>query len=439
MKNIYSRRQILEKGLGSLTGLSLLGLAGCQTSSDIPSVPIQNNIALSMVFWGPETRNKLTRQAIELFQKRRPTITISSQYSDFNTYFDKLDAKIKDGKTPDLIQMDMRWLSLYVRRGVLLDLTQLIYNQTIDLSDYDPLLLYASKANNTVYGIPMGGNYQAMYYNEALINKAGIGPIPKEMTWNEFAAYCTELSKALGNGIYGSSNNAGNITNFEGWIRSRGKELYTYDGKLGFALEDVTAWYSYWDNLSKKGGCLPLDMQASFDILGTPVDSSLIKGKAVFYYSYSNLFEAYQKATTLPLGLAMPPRGSTPNLYLKPSMLISIAAQTQYPIEAASFISFICNDLEGVKALNLERGMPGSAQARAVLSPQLTPIQRTITAYVEGVSRSDHVRLKAVLDPPGAGKVSNLLRDIAKEKRYINLSATDKAKTLYEEARMILV
>src|SRR5882724_10117603 len=117
MKTVYSRRQIMGIGLGSLAGLTLSGLSGCDapTATTTQSLSDQGPASLQMFFWGSATRDKLTRQAINLFHQRYPDTTIGSQYSGNDTYYIKLDKKIASGITPDLIQMDMRYIAQYVR------------------------------------------------------------------------------------------------------------------------------------------------------------------------------------------------------------------------------------------------------------------------------------------------------------------------------------
>src|SRR5579883_2204279 len=158
MSNIYPRRHIIKQGLSGLAGLSLLGLAGCDSTVATPVEP--DTGTLTMLFWGSATRDQRTRATFDSFHQQNQAYKITSQYFTFDVYFKKLDALIASGRAPDLIQMDMRYIAQYVRRRQLLDLTEIIYDQTLDLSDFDPLLLDSSKVNNTVYGVPLGGNYQ---------------------------------------------------------------------------------------------------------------------------------------------------------------------------------------------------------------------------------------------------------------------------------------
>ena len=428
-RNMYNRRNAIKLGLGSLAGLSLANLAAC----DVPAQPevATNSSSLRMFFWGSAKRDQLTTQAINLFHQSYPNVTITSQYSGNNVYYTKLNAQIATGETPDLIQMDMRYIAQYVRRGILLDLTEYIYNQIINLSDFDPILLDSSKVNNTIYGIPLGSNYQCLFYDKTLIEKAGIGQVPGNMTWEVFAAYTTALSRALGNGTYGASDASGNYDAFEIWIRQHGKELYTKEGALNFEQLDVVDWYQYWSDLRTNTGCLPIDIQAKLDLSGTPTDSSVIKGKTVFSHLFSNQLEAFQAATSHPLALAEYPKGNIPGVYLKVSQLLSISATTKYPTQAASFASFAVTDPGAVKALGIERGVPGSVASLAVLKPRLTPTQQNIVDFMSLAAASGNTRVKEVLDPPGAGQIADILQRVALEIGSGKASVSDGAKEFY--------
>jgi multiple sugar transport system substrate-binding protein len=274
-----------------------------------------------------------------------------------------------------------------------------------------------------------------MFYDTTQITKAGLGPLPENMTWETFAEYCTELSNALGDGTYGISDSSGNYDNFEVWIRQRGKELYTRDGNLNFDLPDAADWYNYWSNLRKANGCPPMSVQATLDLTGTPTDSSVIKGKTVFSHLFTNQYEAFQKATPHQLALSVFPKGSQPGVFLKASQLLSVAANTKHPVEAASFASFVINDAGAVKALGFERGVPGSAKALAVLQPQLTSTQQAIEAFMKQVTDSGNWRPKEVLDPPGAGQIADILQRVAVEIGQGKTSVSDGAKEFYAGAK----
>src|SRR5579884_529943 len=125
----YNRRQVCQLGLSSLAGLALLGIgagiAGCGSGGGAGGETLQ------LVFWGPASRNKLTRKAITLFQNAHSNITINSSFADFTSYWNKLDTEIAGGSIPDLIQMDMAYVAQYVKEGILPDLDSLIDRKSV--------------------------------------------------------------------------------------------------------------------------------------------------------------------------------------------------------------------------------------------------------------------------------------------------------------------
>ncbi len=388
-----------------------------------------------MFFWGSATRNTYTREAITAFQQSNPGVTISSQYTGNNIYYVKLDAQINADSAPDLIQMDMRYIAQYVRKNTLMDLSQSIYSQAIDLSDFDAALLASSKVNNSIYGIPLGSNYLCMFYDKTELAKANIGPLPTDMTWDTFATYTAELTNALGGATYGTADDSGNYDLFEIWIRQRGKEMYTQEGNLDFELADAADWYNYWSNLRKTKACVPANLQAKLDLTKTPTDSSVTKGKAVFGVLFSNQYDAFQAATPHTLSMLIVPKGNVPGVYLKASQLLSVSETTKYPDEAVSFTNFVINDPRAIKALGFERGVPGSAEARAILQPQLTPAQQVIAAFMTQVANSGETRPKEVLDPPGAGQIATVLLQVSQDIGLGKVSVSAGAKEFYAGAQ----
>ena len=77
---------------------------------------------LALTFWGNPTRNKNTQAEIEAYMKANPDMKIAAQPGEFSSYWDKLATQTAGGTAPDIIQMDMAYISEYGNRGALLDL-----------------------------------------------------------------------------------------------------------------------------------------------------------------------------------------------------------------------------------------------------------------------------------------------------------------------------
>jgi len=412
-----------------LVGIGALSLAGCGSGNGAGAAS-RDAIALQCSFWGSAIRADRTTQVIQLYQQSFPHTTISTWFTGFNQYWPKLATQISGGSAPDLIQMDMRYIDQYVRKGLLLDLSKFI-PQPIDLHGFNQVLLKGSEAEGAVYGIPFGGNFVSIFYDTVLLKRAGV-PTPDQLpewNWETYAEYTQQISKALGPGIYGSDDASNSIAIFEIFIRQRGKELYTNDGQRAFSKQDVLDWFSYWSELRKTGACVSPDLDVEHNG-ATPAQTTLVAGRAAIIFTTSNQLQAFQVSTPHKLALFTCPLSSgyrdTGN-YLKASMLMSASATTKHTTEVAQFINFLFNDAAAIQALGVERGIPGSASAQALLKPKLKPAdlyQLTLTNQVAAISRP-----KAVLDPPGAGEVQDLLTMIGQGLAFGKMSIEEAADT----------
>ncbi|HEY7419773.1 MAG TPA: extracellular solute-binding protein, partial [Ktedonobacteraceae bacterium] len=424
-RRMYTRRQAVQIGLSSIGSLALLDLAACGNIAASNT----GHDTLQMSFWGNASRNKLTKNAIQAFHQIHPNITINTWYEDFTVYFDKLNTQIASGSAPDLIQMDMSYLAQYDKQHLLLDLTPYINDKTIDLTNFDKNMMTSSEDKGTPYGISLGGNYECMLYDSNVIQQANVGALPTTMTWQEFGTYTGELSKALASKkVYGTADASGYMDLFEIWIRQQGKELWTTDGKVNYTVDDVAAWFNYWNGLRASGACVPAETQAA--VTGSGASASLLtKGKAVFDTTHSNQFVGFQTLVQHTLNFQQVPTGPKPGLYQKPSMLLSVAASSKYAKDGATFINFLINNTAGVRAIGLDRGVPGSTTSQAALQPTLSASDKKVVAYGSLVASSGQVNPKTVLDPPGASKILKALTNVAQQVSFGKMSATAGAQS----------
>jgi multiple sugar transport system substrate-binding protein len=430
-RHLYTRRQAVQLGLSSLGGLALLDLAACGSSA-------ASTETLQLSFWGNASRNKLTQKAIQAFQKKNSSIAINSWYAAFTIYFNKLNTQIAGGSAPDLIQMDMSYLAQFDKNHLLLDLTPYINNKTIDLSSFDQGMMKSSEDNGVPYGISLGGNYECMAYDTNLVQQAGLSAPPASMTWADFATYAGKLSKALSaQKIVGVVDASGYLDLFEIWVRQHGKELWTSAGQINFTVDDAASWFTYWAGLRSSGACASAEEQAS--VTGSGAATSLLtKGKAVFDITHSNQFVGFQALTQHTLAFQQIPTGPGPGIYLKPSMLLSISAASKHAKDAANFINFLINDPNGVRAIGLDRGIPGASTAQAALQSVLTSSDKAVLTYYNAVTSSGQTTPKLVLDPPGASKVIKALSTVAQQVGFGKLSVTAGAQAFVQQTQQAL-
>ena len=119
-----SRRQFLI-GAGLAAAAASGGFAACAPGSSGGGSQgggggQGNNLALA--WWGNPTRNKNTDAMIAAYTAAHPDVKISGQPGEFSSYWDKLATQTAGGTAPDIIEMDMNYISEYGTRGALLDL-----------------------------------------------------------------------------------------------------------------------------------------------------------------------------------------------------------------------------------------------------------------------------------------------------------------------------
>jgi multiple sugar transport system substrate-binding protein len=422
-----TRRDALKMGAAIVAAMDI---ASCKQTAG------NDAAALQMMYWGAAELVKETGQAIGLFQQRYPHIKIAAQFTSWQAYPTVLATRMIGDDAPDLLQIDTRYLTLYTNKKLLLNLSRFIPGR-LNLSDFDQTLLNSNKDNGVLYGIPQGGQFQALFYNRFFLEQAALPPPASSMTWGEFANYAQKVTKALKFQVYGSADPSSLLPIFEMFIRQKGKEMFNADGTLNVERRDMVEWWSYWNDLRAAGGCLPVAIQQSYAI-ANPAQTPFVDEKVALYFSSSNTSETFQRLIPHPLGLVLPPVEKRSGLYFKPSSLIGAAANTRYREEVLFFIDFFLHDREVIQLFGLHRGVPGSARAIQLLAPTLSPQQRQEVSYVHLASLPGNSTPKRMLDPPGAGAIEPVFIRLTQAVNFGQQSMASAADSFIAESVRIL-
>ena len=418
-------RRTLLAGSGALAACTMLSSRDAQA---------QSGTRLRAYWWGNPERDRRTRAALDAYQARAAGVQVSSESVGWGDYWTKLATQTAGGNPPDLIQMDYRYIAEYARRGTLLGLES--QARVLDVSGFSNGARNAGVVDGKLFGITMGVNSKAMIYDTGMFEKVGVTKVDAGFTWDEMARIAAEISKVNSGKFWGTGDNSRWEQGFEHWLNQRGKLLYTADNRAAFTADDVNAWFDLWDKLRKSGACAPAEVAA----LNTgSVDKYEISlGLAAMSYANSNQIVAFQAISKAKLAMAMFPqaRGTSSGHYIKPSMLMSVSARSRAQEEAAKLVSFLVNDPEGVKALGIERGVPGSVAAQTVLSPDLDDLGKAQVSYVADVTK---VAVDIPPPPPkGAGEIEVLLRRVADSVAFGRTSVKDGATQFFQEVTGVL-
>ncbi|WP_455874270.1 ABC transporter substrate-binding protein [Rhizobium yanglingense] len=421
-----NRRSFLMGSAGVATGLAV------GAGSAIPA--FAEDAQLRAMWWGSNDRAKRTLEVAKLYQTKTPGVTIVGESLSGDGYWTKLATQMAGRAIADVFQLEPSTISDYSKRGACMPLDEFVPS-ALKVDTFGKDMLKLTTVDSKLYGIGLGLNSFALFFDQTIFEKAGL-PLPTpDLTWDEYAKLAVELTKAAGKDNYwGGPYGARYAYVFDAWLRQRGKSLYA-NGSLGFDVEDAKEWYSFWEDLRKKGGTVAADVQT---LDQNTIDTNcLALGKSAIGMAYSNQLVGYQLISKNKLAITMLPRerkGGPSGHYYRPALIWSIGATTKNGEAAAKFIDFFVNDIDAGKILGVERGVPMSATVREAILPNLNPTEQDTVKYVNLLK--DQVGDYPAPAPLGATEFDQrVLRPLADELAFERTTPADAAARLVEQGK----
>ena len=416
-------------GLGAGTALFLAGCSqpgGAQAPSGDAT-----NAALRFTWWGNDTRNKLTNQAIEAYTTANPGVTIAPEPGEWSGYWDKLATQVAARDAPDIIQMDEKYIAEYGNRGALLDLEK----AGVNTDRFAPGTVDTGRLPKGLFGINAGVNAPILVANPDLFEKAGVElPDDTTWTWDEFMSLADEITQKIGQqGTYGAGNLFGQDGMFKAFTRQNGGQQWTTDGKVGWKEEDLVQFWTYMLDMQKAKSIQTPSELAEED--AKPLDqSAMATGKVAMTYLWSNQVKAMDNASGVDMALLRPPSTTGTSkgwLWYKASMYWSASGQSKNPAAAAAFIDWLANSKEAVNILVAERGLPPNLDARAAIADQLDKSDAKVAAYLDSIEPD--VSDAGGITPVGGSNFQTNMSRYVQEVLFGRQSVADAVKALHAE------
>jgi multiple sugar transport system substrate-binding protein len=391
------------------------------------------NVTLRIAWWGSQPRHDYTLKIIELYEKENPNVKIEPEYASWDDYWTKLAPQAASNEMPDIIQMDLSYITQYGKNNQLADLKPFL-GKEIDTSDLSQDFLDGGKIGDKYYGLNGGVNALAFQYDTALLKKIGVDKIPADWKWDD---YNEMAKKAVAAGLY-FENGPGTApdVSFNYYLRSNGKRLYSEDGTtLGYEDDKLFVdFFSMYADLVKMKAIQSPD--ASAQVKGLE-DDPVVKQQSIGLIQWSNQFIGLQTAANRPLEMVgLPGPNADKGLFLKPSMLWSVANSSKNKAEAAKFIDFMTNNIEANKLMLGDRGVPGSAKVQEALMPLLSEAQKQVFNYVAWAG--DNSSVYNGPDPTGAGEIFSILKGFADQMAFEVIKPEEAAKQFRQQAEAVL-
>lgn len=259
------KKKLLSLILASLMSISLL--TGCssnvhkEVSKENQKATIATKITepVEITFWHAMNGDNeaAIKKITDDFKLKNPNITVKlinqGKYPDL---FDKLMASAKSKQMPTMSQIYSNRLSWYVSKDLVEDLNPYIKDsetgmKTEEIEDIPKLFLNDGIWDGKQYAMPLNKSQMVLYYNEEMLEKAGIG-VPT--TWEEWSEASKKLTvnKDGNTEVYGCVFENNISTDIAPWIKQSGGDIIDeVNNKVNFDSQATNEAVSFLNNMIK--------------------------------------------------------------------------------------------------------------------------------------------------------------------------------------------
>lgn len=224
--------------------VAAMGLSSCGTGSSTDSAgDTKPGAPQKVTFWGSWSS---TDQVSQLKQQTAAFNKAQSKYVVTYVPQELVEAKLltglASGQVPDVVLWDRYQTSLYVPKGALASIDEQVNRDKVDLSQFYDQALGEMKVKDKLYGLPLLVDNRSLFYNKAILDKAGVTP---PTTWAELKTAAQKVTV----------NNGGKLT------------------QAGFSLDDP-GLFNMW--LAQAGG-QPLNADNTMTAFNSPQGLDVLK------------------------------------------------------------------------------------------------------------------------------------------------------------------
>lgn len=409
--------------------------SGGDGSSAAP-VSTDDDITLTLAWWGNEERAALYEEAIDVFEAEHPNITVQSQFQAWGDYWPARNTEAAGGSLPDVFQMDLAYLRQYANNGQLLALDSQI-GTNLDVSGFEENLLSSGNVDGKQVAIPTSTNTLALIYSPDLVDELGVELVGEDYTWDDYFEFLGEAGAATEAGgldVWGSEDMTNRFYAFLQTVIQSGKQPFTEDGQLGFDDSDLLPWLEKVEEARAAGAFHPAARTVQIKPL-VPLSAN----EAATMFEWDVLSSSYGAESGKDnLGLLPVPVGpdGESHMYQKPAMLMTTAANTDQPDAAAALIDFLVNDSRVGEIFGTSKGIPATAAQRDAMQLEEGSLDEKIVEYENSVA--DRITEEAPFLPAGFGAIEAEYMRLGAEHAYGNITNEEFVEQFFNKAEEII-
>lgn len=183
----------------------------------------QDTTRLVFAYWGDPAELPPFEQIIDDYEAANPAVEIEVQHAPWSGYFTRLDAQLAAGAGPDVFFITN--VPAYAARNQLEPLDQWIADSGFPIEEYNQEALSIHSLDGKLYSIPRDNDTNALYYNKAAFDAAGVEYPRADWDWDDLRNASLALTQRDGNRVsmYGFATEA---NDWPRWIIQNGGDVF---------------------------------------------------------------------------------------------------------------------------------------------------------------------------------------------------------------------
>jgi multiple sugar transport system substrate-binding protein len=306
------------------------GCGGASAAEKLATTPV------TITIWRVFDDNTTMTTIMNAYRALHPNVSFEYRELRFDEYQDELIRAFAEGQGPDIFSLHNTWIGSYESliqplpdsltipysetRGTIKKETvytiqeeptlseRALKSQYVDVVVNDVLRPYKPNAKaqekNRIFGLPLGLDSLALFFNKDLLNAAGIPEPPS--TWTQFQDQVTQLTQISTSDVIvqagaamGTSRNVERASDLLSILMmqngtqmtdSRGRATFGQETDAGFLSAEAVRFYTDFANPLKAVYTWNEDMPDSFD--------AFTSGNTAFFFGYSYHYDLIRAANS---------------------------------------------------------------------------------------------------------------------------------------------
>ena len=375
---------------------------------------------IKYALWGGASEVVYSREICRAFVEKHPEVAVDVAVYPWGQYWAKLQTQAASGLAPDVMSLYSGNMGVWIERGALLALDDLVKGAGMRLADYHRAAIDNCTWNGTLYCMPIELPVRTLVYSKDRLEEAGIPesewPRPdKPLSWDEFRALAERLTIRRPDGGFAQYGMSAGIGWNEILFRMYGGDFFdrpvnptrqTVAGNAELERGIIEIFRTQYGERCTLGA-VPLSAGAF-----SSMDTLLLSPKFAMSLTGPWALRALKDAGVR-FGLAPMPRGPRPSQLIGVNA-IGIYAHSEKSEAAWKFVRYMASDavqpifgkaLKGIPALvsardsliNNDHGIAG-CEAFLYDMPISSPMQMTANSYVPGALSKWLSKVEQALD-----------------------------------------